>query len=47
MSRGKHSACIMRCVGDRKEPSKEALDRFISLYIEMIKENEKKLNLKT
>lgn len=33
---------VVRCVGERKEPSKEALDRFIEIYVRMVKENEKK-----
>jgi hypothetical protein len=33
---------ILRCIGERKEPSKEALDRFISIYLEMVKENQSK-----
>lgn len=32
----------VRCVGERKEPSKEALDRFIEIYVRMVKENEKR-----
>lgn len=38
---------IVRCVGERKEPSAEALDRFIEIYVRMVKENErtKKLSL--
>ncbi|ADU95326.1 hypothetical protein GYMC52_2960 [Geobacillus sp. Y412MC52] len=32
---------VVRCVG-RKEPSKEALDRFIEIYVRMVKENESK-----
>lgn len=34
---------VVRCVGERKEPSKEALDRFIEIYVRMVKENQKKL----
>jgi len=33
---------VVRCVGERKEPSKEALERFIEIYVRMVKENEKK-----
>ncbi|AEH46744.1 hypothetical protein [Parageobacillus thermoglucosidasius] len=33
---------VVRCVGERKEPSAEALDRFIEIYVRMVKENEKK-----
>ncbi|WP_033018281.1 hypothetical protein [Geobacillus icigianus] len=33
---------VVRCVGERKEPSKEALDNFIEIYIRMVKENEKR-----
>lgn len=36
----KHS---ITCKGDRKQPSKEALDRFISIFLDVVKENEKKL----
>lgn len=39
----KHPEVIMKCVGVRKEPSKEALDRFIDVYIQMVNENQKKL----
>lgn len=39
----KQPEVIVRCVGARKEPSKEALDRFIAIYIKMVKENQKKL----
>jgi len=34
---------VVRCVSERKEPSKEALDRFIEIYVRMVKENQKKL----
>lgn len=33
---------IVRCVGERKEPSAEALDRFCEIYARMIKENRSK-----
>ncbi|RAK21109.1 hypothetical protein B0I26_10361 [Anoxybacillus vitaminiphilus] len=39
----KQPEVIVRCVGARKEPSKEALDRFIEIYVRMVKENQKKL----
>jgi hypothetical protein len=39
----KQPEVIVRCVGERKEPSKVAVDRFISIYIEMVKENQIKL----
>lgn len=42
MTMKKQSEVIMRCIGDKKEPSKEALDRFISIYLEIIKENQYK-----
>lgn len=29
-------------VGDRKEPSQEAFERFVDFYIEVVKRNEKK-----
>lgn len=35
---------VVRCVGDRKEPSAEALERFIEVYARMVKENEKEVN---
>jgi hypothetical protein len=38
----KQPEVIMRCVGERKEPSKEAIDRFISIYLEAVKENKRK-----
>lgn len=31
---------IMRCVGERKEPSKVALDRFIAIYLDILQENQ-------
>lgn len=34
---------VVQCVGERKEPSKEALDRFVEIYVRMVKENQKKL----
>lgn len=33
---------IVRCVGERKEPSAEALDRFCEIYARMVKENKSK-----
>ncbi|MDX5476377.1 MAG: hypothetical protein LPK00_12655 [Bacillaceae bacterium] len=39
----KQPEVIMRCIGNRKEPSKEALDRFIETYLKMVKANQKKL----
>lgn len=39
----KQPEVVVRCVGERKEPSKEALDRFIDVYIKMVLENQKKL----
>lgn len=33
---------IVRCVGERKEPSAEALDRFCEIYARMVKENRSK-----
>ncbi len=33
---------VVRCVGDRKEPSAEALDRFCEIYARMVKENRSK-----
>lgn len=33
---------VVRCVGDRKEPSAEALERFIEVYARMVKENSSK-----
>jgi hypothetical protein len=39
----KQPEVIIRCVGDRKEPSKEAVDRFISIYLEILKENQLKI----
>lgn len=38
----KQPEVIIRCIGDKKEPSKEAVDRFISIYIEIVKENQKR-----
>jgi hypothetical protein len=38
----KQPEVIIRNVGDKKEPSKAAVDRFISIYLEMVKENQKK-----
>lgn len=38
----KQPEVIMRCIGERKEPSKEALDRFITIYLRMVKENQAK-----
>ncbi|MGY3716744.1 hypothetical protein ACWE42_14595 [Sutcliffiella cohnii] len=38
----KQPEVIMKCVGERKEPSKEAVNRFIEIYIRMVKENEVK-----
>jgi hypothetical protein len=38
----KQPEVIIKCVGKRKEPSKAAVDRFISIYLEMVKENQKK-----
>lgn len=37
----KQPEVVVRCVGERKEPSKEALERFIEIYVRMVKENEK------
>lgn len=37
----------IKCVGSRKEPSKEAVDRFIEVYNEMLEENEKREKEKT
>ena len=39
----KQPEVIMRCIGNRKEPSKEALDRFIETYVKMVKANQQKL----
>jgi hypothetical protein len=41
--KSKQPEVIVRCVGERKEPSKAAVDRFISIYLEMVKENQIKL----
>lgn len=38
----KQPEVIMRNIGERKEPSKEALDRFITIYLRMVKENQAK-----
>lgn len=38
----KQPGVLIRCIGDKKEPSKAAVDRFISIYFEMVKENQKK-----
>jgi hypothetical protein len=38
----KKATVTMRNVGKRKEPSPEALERFINLYIELVKDNEQK-----
>lgn len=40
MKKKRKPEVIMRCVGERKEPSKEALDRFIEIYFEMVRENQ-------
>lgn len=34
---------VMICKSERKEPSEEAVDRFIYVYLEMVEENKKKL----
>ncbi|MFJ5625411.1 hypothetical protein ACIQD3_22535 [Peribacillus loiseleuriae] len=34
------------CIG-KQEPSKEAVDRFIEIYLEMVEANQKRLNEKT
>lgn len=39
----KQPEVIIRNVGEKKEPSKVAVDRFISIYLEMVKENERKI----
>jgi hypothetical protein len=41
--KSKQPEVIVRCIGERKEPSKVAVDRFISIYLEMVKENQIKL----
>jgi hypothetical protein len=41
--KSKQPEIIVRCVGERKEPSNVAVDRFISIYLEMVKENQIKL----
>jgi hypothetical protein len=43
VKKSKQPEVIVRCIGERKEPSKVAVDRFISIYLEMVKENQNKL----
>lgn len=35
--KSKQPEAIIRCVGDRKEPSREAVDRFISIYLDLVR----------
>lgn len=42
MRNRKQIEVIVRCVGERKEPSAEALDRFCEIYARMVKENRSK-----
>jgi hypothetical protein len=42
--KNKHPEVLVRNVGERKEPSKAAVDRFISIYLELVKENQLKLS---
>lgn len=37
----KHPEVIVRCVGDKKEPSKAAVDRFIAIYLDAVKDIKK------
>ena len=39
----KQPEVIIRNIGEKKEPSKIAVDRFITIYLEMVKENERKI----
>lgn len=37
----KHPEVILRCIGERKEPSKAAVDRFIAIYLDVVKDMKK------
>ena len=38
----KKQQVLMKCAGQKKEPSKAAIDSFISIYLDLVKENQSK-----